>query len=370
MKPYQKHIFSWFLYIFYTFIVSLILLPDADYVDFLFSHSICICFFYAFYNVIELFNKRKFFKSIFLFLVVLLTFGLIRYIIIYYILFPIGHASFYQAFEWSSFLLECIAFITQYSIYSIGYWFANSALIKERKLRYVEYQQHVMERGQLKLEEQNLILNQNNQQLLFDKQLLEKKQLQTEAAFLRSQINPHFLQNTLNFLYGKTRKHASELSEGVLLLSEIMHYSLEATKNTEDVTTLKDEVRHLQNLINLQQLRFSNQLYIELATTGNWEQVKLPPLTLITLAENAFKYGEMHDAKTPVTICLHVTEQEQQLHYKVTNKKKTGPVEVSYGIGHENIRNRLSMRYQNRFELQTKDEDDIYTVNLTINLTP
>jgi two-component system, LytTR family, sensor kinase len=245
--------------------------------------------------------------------------------------------------------LEGVSWFVQYYFYAIGYFFLVKSARKEQELRIVSLEK---------------------QRIEIEKAGLQQKQLQTEAAFLRSQINPHFLQNTLNFLYGKTRKHASELSEGVLLLSEIMHYSLEATKNTEDVTTLKDEVRHLQNLINLQQLRFSNQLYIELATTGNWEQVKLPPLTLITLAENAFKYGEMHDAKTPVTICLHVTEQEQQLHYKVTNKKKTGPVEVSYGIGHENIRNRLSMRYQNRFELQTKDEDDIYTVNLTINLTP
>jgi sensor histidine kinase YesM len=357
MKNSLLHIVFWFCYFVYALGSDYIVYGQQSVLDELVGIIInpVMSFYLSFYFLKNWShnNIKALLKSLFILTVTFSILFLSRFFylkILSKILTPPPH----NQFELTAFIGNTISWYIWGFIWALGYFFALKSNLNERKL-----QEQAIEK--LKLLDEKVQLEQQ-------KQLLEKKQLQTEAAFLRSQINPHFLQNTLNFLYGKTRKHASELSEGVLLLSEIMHYSLEATKNTEDVTILKDEVQHLKNLIKLQQLRFSNQLFIELSTSGKWEQVKLPPLTLITLAENAFKYGEMHDEQHPVIINLQVTEDGKQLRYEVHNKKKTGPVEISYGIGHDNIRNRLSMRYHHNFELLAKDENDFYAVYLLINL--
>ncbi len=245
------------------------------------------------------------------------------------------------------FWADGIVVYINFFFYALGYFYSRKAILREKELR------RALEK---------------NEKLIQEKQALEKRRLQTESAFLRSQINPHFLQNTLNFLYSKTRQHSAEISEGVLLLSDIMRYSLQATQKQEDTSQLKEEMEHLQNLIKLQQLRFGNQLNIKMNTEGNWEQLTIPPLTLITLAENAFKYGEMHEEQHPVTIKLCVPTGEKELQFTVRNKKKTGPVEISYGIGHDNIRNRLAMKYGDNFTLTAQNEEHFYTVHLTINL--
>lgn len=197
---------------------------------------------------------------------------------------------------------------------------------------------------------------------------LELEQLQTKHDLLRAQINPHFLHNTLNLIYTRTRQYDRKLADGILLLSDSMRYSMDATKQQVDLVPLQDEIKHLRNLISLQQLRFDEKLNIQFTTNGNHEGIQIPPLTLVTIAENAFKYGELYDPINPVTLELTIieTNEGRLLGFTVSNSKRHGPVEHSFGVGLANIRLRLKEVYKSAFNLQVREETGSYFVNLTI----
>ncbi len=207
----------------------------------------------------------------------------------------------------------------------------------------------------------------NNRKLSETNRQLELEKLASSNNLLRAQINPHFLHNTLNLLYSRTRQYDKKLADGILLLSDSMRYSLDATKQQSDLVALRDEVQHLKNLISLQQLRFDEKLNIWFTTEGHSDKLMIPPLTLMTLAENAFKHGELHDPACPVQIRLCVDDAANQLTYIVSNKKSTGPAELSYGIGMENIHQRLKHVFGDRYRMDIQEDETFYKVQLTID---
>ncbi|MCC9135179.1 sensor histidine kinase [Pontibacter silvestris] len=193
----------------------------------------------------------------------------------------------------------------------------------------------------------------------------EKGKLEAEYAFLRAQINPHFLHNTLNFFYAKSLGHSAELSEGILTLCEIMRYSLESEEDENGTVLLSKEVEHLHNVIKINQLRFSNRLQIDFHICGVLNGIRIIPLVLITLVENAFKHGELCNAEHPLRFVLEVNEQ-QQVSFTVQNKKRKGPKEISQGIGLDNTRRRLEAAYPGWHELIIDEIEECYSVSLTI----
>jgi sensor histidine kinase YesM len=210
--------------------------------------------------------------------------------------------------------------------------------------------------------------HQQNQLILEQqKAQLEKEKLEANYQFLKAQINPHFLHNTLNFLYARALPYSAELSEGILTLSEIMRYSLNKEEDEDGKVLLTSEIEHLHNIIKIQQLRFGHALQLVFSTTGNVEGLRVLPLILITIVENAFKHGDLKDPAQPVTIELAITGGNM-LHFKCTNKKKTGPKELSTGIGLDNTRKRLDLAYGDQYFLYIKDQRDLYTVDLAITL--
>ena len=96
-----------------------------------------------------------------------------------------------------------------------------------------------------------------------------QERLQTEHAYLRAQISPHFLHNVLNFFYAKSLPYSPELSDGILTLSSVMRYALQNEEDSNGMVLLDKEVEHLQNIIKINQLRFSNKLQIQFTVTGN-----------------------------------------------------------------------------------------------------
>lgn len=197
----------------------------------------------------------------------------------------------------------------------------------------------------------------------------ERERLKTEANFLRAQINPHFLQNTLNFLYAQsiTGKTAA-LSEGILLLSEMMRYSLQNQGDSNARVPLKDEVQHIRNYIEINQLRFSRNLQVKCTITGEAGELTIIPLVLLTLLENAFKYGELNDASAPLFIKLEINESNGTLYFEVKNKIRRGPAEHSSGIGIGNTRRRLDTAYPGGYILESHIANNIYTATLRIQL--
>jgi len=203
------------------------------------------------------------------------------------------------------------------------------------------------------------------QKILEDQKLqLEVEISQANLNFLKSQINPHFLHNTLNFLYSKSLPYSPELSEGILTLSDIMRYALSEGNARDGKAPLKDEIEHVRNVIRIQQLRFRNSLNVEFTVEGVLNTAKIIPFVLITIVENAFKHGDLKNTESPIVIKLR--EQDNSLYFFCRNKKKNGPKELSTGIGLDNIRKRLDLAYKGNYSITVKDETDFYTTELNI----
>lgn len=195
----------------------------------------------------------------------------------------------------------------------------------------------------------------------------ENKRHAAETAFLRAQINPHFLLNTLNFLYASAALGKSkELASGILKLSDIMRFAL--TESSDKMVFLKDEIRFIEAYIELNQMRFENKLSVEYSAPAADEigSLKVLPLVLITLVENAFKHGELHEPESPVKILLELNGSEGDLKFIVTNKKKLGPKESGHGIGRENTISRLQNEYGNKYRLTFNDNGENYDAELII----
>ncbi|MFD2786283.1 sensor histidine kinase [Hymenobacter rubripertinctus] len=219
---------------------------------------------------------------------------------------------------------------------SIGYWYARHAIQLERQRR--EQEAHL--------------------------RATEESLMEANLAYLKSQINPHFLFNALNFLYAQVYPHSEGAAKGILLLSDIMRYALHEDINGK--VMLAQEVQHLRNYIAINQLRFNNQLQVDFEVSGHVEYLMILPLVLITFVENCFKHGELIDAAHPVTIRLAV--RQNQLVFQTRNKIRLGPKEKSTGIGLNNTMRRLEMVYPSRYTLRVSSEADCYTCDLTIDL--
>ena len=204
------------------------------------------------------------------------------------------------------------------------------------------------------------------------RKILEEQKLQLEVEnshanynFLKAQINPHFLHNTLNFLYAKSLPYSPELSEGILTLSEIMRYAVGENSSKDGKTPLKSEIEHMRNIIKIHQLRFGNSLQVQFQVNGIVNGTLIIPFVLITIVENAFKHGNLKSAKHPIEIDL--TIENNSLYFYCRNKKKTGPKELSTGIGLDNIKKRLDHSYGNQYKLNIKDEAEFYSTQLIIH---
>ncbi|MGN6163740.1 MAG: sensor histidine kinase [Flavisolibacter sp.] len=196
------------------------------------------------------------------------------------------------------------------------------------------------------------------------KMQLEVEKSQANFNFLKAQINPHFLHNTLNFLYAKSLPYSPELSEGILTLSDIMRYALSEGNVKDGKAPLKDEIEHVRNVIKINQLRFSNNLNVQFDVDGVVNGATIIPFILITLVENAFKHGDLKSNEYPIVIKLKI--EKDQLCFYCRNKKKTGPKELSTGIGLDNIKKRLDLAYGKHYSFNVKDEAEMYTTELTI----
>lgn len=212
----------------------------------------------------------------------------------------------------------------------------------------------------------------NMREAVKQRRILQEQKLQLEAQisqanfnFLKAQINPHFLHNTLNFLYSKSLPLSEEISEGILTLSDIMRYALSRGNQKDGKAPLKDEIEHVNNVIKISQLRFNNELNVKFNVTGSVEGKTIIPFVLITLVENAFKHGDLKNKEHPIDIKAEVSGD--RLYFYCSNKKKAGPKQLSTGIGIDNIKKRLELAYGNNYNYIVRDDNEFYTVELTID---
>ncbi|WP_345948772.1 histidine kinase [Mucilaginibacter sp. PAMB04274] len=193
---------------------------------------------------------------------------------------------------------------------------------------------------------------------------LENQRLQAELALLKSQINPHFLFNSLNSIYSLAYQRAENTPEAILKLSEIMRYMLyECNDNKVD---LANELQYLQNFIDLQKIRFGDNSYVNFEVDGIITNQRIVPLLLISFIENAFKHGVANDPAAPIQ--LKITVDDGHLDFYMHNKKHLHNRDAAGGIGLNNVKRRLKLLYPNQYHLNINDTADTYTCELSLIL--
>lgn len=195
---------------------------------------------------------------------------------------------------------------------------------------------------------------------------LQKQKMDAELSAIKYQINPHFLFNSLSFIYSKTVPLSEEVSNAVLLLSDIMRYALGKEEDAEGKVALFKEVTHMKNVIGINQMRFNNKLSIQYSEQIDNPNARITPLILITLVENAFKHGDLLDPANPLVV--RTESDQQKIRFYISNKKKTGPKELSTGIGLNNVKQRLQLMYAGKHSFTVNQNEHFYTSELIINL--
>ena len=202
-----------------------------------------------------------------------------------------------------------------------------------------------------------------------DRQNLQTQTMQSELKFLKSQINPHFLFNTLNSLYALTLKKSEKAPEIVIKLSEMMRYML--YECNERRVLLSKEVNYIRNYLDLEGLRQGKNVEIKFEVEGEVQNQKIAPLMFIPFLENSFKHGlNNHLTKGFVNIKLTVDRQQVQMYIE-NSKAESLPTQhhrPSGGIGLVNVRRRLNLIYPEAYDLKISDNPQTYAVNLKIDL--
>ena len=203
-----------------------------------------------------------------------------------------------------------------------------------------------------------------------DRLILDKEQKENELRHLKAQLNPHFLFNTLNNLYGLSVAESKKLPDLMLKLSELLRYSLYDT--IQNYVALEKELNYISNYVELERIRLSEKTDIVLEMTGDFSEQYIAPLMLIVFIENSFKHFSIaRDRQAFVHISIDL--MNDVLHMKTSNS-----VDLDYvpqrkvsrgGIGLKNVRQRLDLIYPRKHTLAIRQEIAHFEVELTINLS-
>ncbi|MEO9483369.1 MAG: histidine kinase [Ekhidna sp.] len=201
-------------------------------------------------------------------------------------------------------------------------------------------------------------------------QLLIEEKLKAELNFLKAQVHPHFLFNTLNNLYALTLKNSKDAPEVVLKLSDLLNYML--YECAADEVLIEKEVKLLKDYISLEKIRYGDRLNISFNMIGNTGGRSVSPLMLLPFVENSFKHGvseEMDEA----WVSIDLEFKEEKLTLKVENSKskheeREDQFNYKQGIGIKNVRRRLELLYPEKHKLEMHDSDDSFLIILTLDL--
>ncbi|MEN5196970.1 sensor histidine kinase [Sphingobacterium faecium] len=195
---------------------------------------------------------------------------------------------------------------------------------------------------------------------------LERDNLKMELDFLKSQVSPHFLFNTLNSIYRMSEMNDPETPDTVLRLSNLARYILYQGKN--DDIFLSKEVDFIKDYINLATLRYGGKIPIESNIANIEEPYKIVPLILIPFVENAFKHGpDRSRSDAWIDISLRITDD--RLIFSVKNGVNNAAEKPNFGgFGLQNVRRRLELHYPHRHKLTIVESENSYSVELTVDL--
>jgi hypothetical protein len=195
---------------------------------------------------------------------------------------------------------------------------------------------------------------------------LEKEKLNSELAFLKNQISPHFFFNTLNNIYSLISINAEDSQKAVLRLSKLMRYLLYDSEHGN--TKLSNEIDFMKNYIDLMKLRMSDKIKLNVSFPEKYEDINIPPLIFIPFIENAFKHGISYREKSYIDISM--TAKKGSVQFKcansIVNSKENNEPGQS-GIGLENVTKRLNLLFPGKHEIKINKSDTEFEVLLHIN---
>jgi two-component system, LytTR family, sensor kinase len=357
IDKYRIHIIIWFIYIFYYLLfysistntninialIFKVLLSNIFYaITFYFSSEI------VFPLLLKNLNMRiiKFLSSIFICLLLTFILVLIKLFLFRFasntIIPTLGKVDIREEFVlhfWNNQI---------YIFYALGYHFAQRVIQQQKELT----------KKDLELAEEKA-----------KTAILEKEKSQAELAFLRSQINPHFMFNTLNMIYNRVRKANKEAGEIVIEFANMMRYAT-STKLQADEVDVRGELDFVKEYLNIHKLRFRNAIYIDYDEEGYMLSHRIVPMVLITLVENAVKHGSIDDPNFPLIIRASLIDD--YFSFMVHNLKNLKPSDLDQkgntGVGIVNIEKRLAAVYKNGgYSLEKEETDEDYIVTFTVN---
>lgn len=350
MKLISIHVAVWLIYL---FVNNILLNLDGSLGKVLqrtlITYSFVAILFYinAYYIVDVFFHKKQYWRFAGATLLLLVGYALARYAVFYWV-FPILNISTnYTEVSLLSrkFSLDSAWIALQYLLFSYGYWFGFNKIRLEREQRIIS--ERLLE--------------------------VENERTKAELLFLKAQLNPHFLFNTFNFFYSEAIKYSDKLADAILLLTEMMRTVTEVGK--EDMIPLKKEIGYIENYLQIQQYRFSNKLCIDLEIEGaeHLDYAFIPPLLFISVVENMFKYGDLHDPEHPAAIQYVVGENT--LYFYAYNRKKhdtplaRGMPVPSGGLGLVNIQHQLEIIFGEHHTFTITNEENDFSVEIVLTNT-
>ncbi len=194
----------------------------------------------------------------------------------------------------------------------------------------------------------------------------EKLQREIELTYLKEQVNPHFLFNSLNSIYSLSRQQSPETPDLVMQLSELLRYQLESSK--KNTVLLKEELEFIENYLLLEEKRLSARCTIEFLIKGDLLQLRIAPMLLIPFVENAVKHGA-RSTNEQSNIDITASLKNATLQFLIHNSKPSGSLASERkGLGLANVKRRLNLLYPDSHRLEIKETETAYDVNLSIDL--
>lgn len=237
-----------------------------------------------------------------------------------------GFDNYYDQMSTTTYLLDNLYYAIPFSAVGIVFYFSQNSRFRERQ----------------------------SQGLLIQNQ-------KTELAFLRSQVNPHFLFNTLNNVYTLVYQKSDKALEAMEKLTGLLRYAL---YEKADRVPLERELSYIEDFISLQRLRYGYEVQLQFDAAENLDGLVVPPFALIPFVENAFKHGDLRDPEHPVQISVRRTNKALVFHTK--NALRAQQKDQVGGIGLANVRKRLSLIYEDQHKWSVHKAADQFEVTLKI----
>jgi len=329
------HLLYWILNIFNQFRYEILSEKPAQFfsIDYLLGYSFVfvsiITFYFNYFFVLpKIFRKRKFLYFIGGIFLNFLVFILLRYSV-EEILYPavLGFRNYQEGTSFSFYFIDNLYYGSTAVFMSSVIWFLNYSIKTDKENR-----------------------------------ILQKEKSEAQNSLLKSQINPHFIFNTLNNIYSLVNMKSEKSLTAIEKLGDLLRFS--SNEITKDFTTLGNEIQYVKSYLDLESLRIQNPENIYFSDETKNKNLKIAPMILIPFVENAFKHGDLKNDILEIS----VKTEGNNLYFYQRNKISRKQKDQSSGIGIENVRKRLNILYPQKHQLNIDKNDDYFTINLNMEL--